>query len=182
MEKNNRQKAGHYEILGETLAKFELFEAGWNPYSRYLDVDKVDLIVRKRIEEEIIYKEIQVKYGKLYDCGPKWERELFDVTSWRFFKENEFSDFSHRTDFFFMYVLAHDDGYEKDSFIFPAKDFHDLIQSAIPSKDKRKVYISRSIKNKQKWYLRAQSRFDEITPDTCIDVSRYRRNFDLLNT
>ena len=39
-----RSRAGHYEILGETYAKFEFFEKGWNPYSRFLDVDKVDLI------------------------------------------------------------------------------------------------------------------------------------------
>ena len=45
-----RSRAGHYEILGETYAKFEFFEKGWNPYSRFLDVDKVDLILRRRIE------------------------------------------------------------------------------------------------------------------------------------
>ncbi len=33
-----RRKAGGYEILGETYAKFEFFENGWNPYSRFLDV------------------------------------------------------------------------------------------------------------------------------------------------
>ena len=38
-----RSRAGHYEILGETYAKFEFFEKGWNPYSRFLDVDKVVL-------------------------------------------------------------------------------------------------------------------------------------------
>jgi hypothetical protein len=43
-----RSRAGHYEILGETYAKFEFFEKGWNPYSRFLDVDKVDLILRRR--------------------------------------------------------------------------------------------------------------------------------------
>jgi hypothetical protein len=37
-----RSRAGHYEILGETYAKFEFFEKGWNPYSRFLDVDKVE--------------------------------------------------------------------------------------------------------------------------------------------
>jgi hypothetical protein len=38
------RKAGHYEILGETYAKVEFFEKGWNSYSRLLDVDRVDLI------------------------------------------------------------------------------------------------------------------------------------------
>jgi hypothetical protein len=43
-----RSRFGHYEVLGETYAKFEFFEKGWNPYSRFLDVDKVDLILRRR--------------------------------------------------------------------------------------------------------------------------------------
>ncbi len=30
-----RSRAGHYEILGETYAKFEFFEKGWNPYTRF---------------------------------------------------------------------------------------------------------------------------------------------------
>ena len=44
--KEMKLKAGHQEILGETIAKFEFFESGWNPDSRFLDVDKVDLILR----------------------------------------------------------------------------------------------------------------------------------------
>jgi hypothetical protein len=44
----DRRRAGHQEILGETLAKFEFFQHGWHPYSRFLDVDKIDLILRRR--------------------------------------------------------------------------------------------------------------------------------------
>ena len=72
--RQQKAQAGHYEILGETLAKFEFFEAGWNPYQRYLDVDKVDFILRRRVADKVTYREVQVKYGKLYDCGPKWEQ------------------------------------------------------------------------------------------------------------
>ena len=79
-----RRKAGHYEVLGETYAKFELFENGWNSYSRFLDVDKVDLILQRRASGRRIYREVQVKFGKLYAVGPAWERELFDFTSSRF--------------------------------------------------------------------------------------------------
>src|SRR5262245_54072774 len=89
-------KAGHYEILGETLAQFEFFEAGWNPYQRYLDVDKVDFILRRRLDDRVVYKEVQVKYGKLYDCGQKWEKPLFDVTSWRFFRHDELKSHAKR--------------------------------------------------------------------------------------
>ncbi len=37
-----QQQAGHYEVLGETYAAFVLLAHGWNPYSRFLDVDTVD--------------------------------------------------------------------------------------------------------------------------------------------
>lgn len=119
-----RRKAGHYEILGETYAKFEFFENGWNPYSRFLDVDKVDLILRRKVNGKKIYREVQVKYGKLFDLkvGPAWERELFDVTSWRFFKEDEFTVYLNDTDFFIAYVLAADIGYRGDIFIFPVRN------------------------------------------------------------
>ena len=75
--REQKHRAGHYEILGETLAKFEFFEAGWNPYQRYLDVDKVDFVLRKRRANRVVYREVQVKYGKLYDCGLKWEQPMF---------------------------------------------------------------------------------------------------------
>ena len=106
LEPDARRRAGHYEILGETYAKFEFFENGWNPYSRFLDVDKVDLILRRRDSGHPIYREVQVKYGKLHQVGWKWERPLFDVTSWRFFREGEFDDYLDHKDFFIAYVLA----------------------------------------------------------------------------
>jgi hypothetical protein len=180
--KNQRQKAGHYEILGETIAKFEFFEAGWNSYQRYLDVDKVDFILRSQTGTEIKYREVQVKYGKLYDCGSAWERALFDVTSWRFFRADEFREYAMRKDFFLTYVLAHSSGYKGDIFIFPIREFHHLLQKAAISGDKRKVYISRSIDNPHKWFFRIQNRFNEISADTCIDVTGYRRNFSLLKS
>jgi hypothetical protein len=176
-----KQKAGHYEILGETLAKFEFFEAGWNPYQRYLDVDKVDFILRRRVDSKVIYREIQVKYGKLHDCIQNWEEPLFDVSSWRFFKEDEFKLYETRTDFFLAYVLAHDSGYKQDFFIFPVSKFHNLLHQAPIAGGKRRVFISRSKADRSKWYLRAKGRFDTISPDTCIDVSEFRRNFKLLD-
>ena len=73
--KADKSKAGHYEIHGETIAKFEFFDNGFNPYSRYLDIDKVDLILRKIQGNQIKYIEVQVKFGRLYQCGQKWEKE-----------------------------------------------------------------------------------------------------------
>jgi hypothetical protein len=73
----SRRKAGHQEILGETLAKFEFFQHGWHPYTRFLDVDKIDLILRRRKQMLVEYREIQVKFGKLYTCINRWELRHF---------------------------------------------------------------------------------------------------------
>jgi len=178
MDKKEKLKAGHYEIQGETIAKFEFFDNGFNPYSRYLDVDKVDLILRKRVGKNIKYIEVQVKYGRLYECKPKWQTDKFDHTSWKFFKINEFQN--AQENLFIAYVLGHPDGYKGDIFIFPVKDFHKLINSAISSNTKKgkqtKVYIAHSIKN-NRWYLWKKWGFAKIDETNTIDVTQYRRNF-----
>src|SRR3990172_299842 len=103
MDPHLRRKAGHYEILGETYAKLEFFQRGWNPYSRFLDVDKVDLVLRRTKRGSPEYREVQVKFGKLYEVGNAWEQRLFDVTSWRFFKTDEFD--SAPSHLFVSYLL-----------------------------------------------------------------------------
>jgi hypothetical protein len=180
LDAQTKSRAGHYEILGETYAKFEFFENGWNPYSRFLDVDKVDLILRRRGTHGPIYREVQVKYGKLHKCKTKWTASLFEVTSWRFFRETEFNSLLSHPDFFIAYVLAEDIGYQGDIFIFPVCDFVRLLQAAIKSGDKRKVYISRLKDDRHKWVLRRLAKFDKIDDASTIDVTRYWRNFDIL--
>ncbi len=180
-----RSRAGHYEVLGETYAKFEFFEKGWNPYSRFLDVDKVDLILRRRTATGRLYREVQVKFGKLYPVGPAWERQHFDFTSWRFFREDEFAAQIDQTDFFIAYVLSRDPtpdkpAYQGDIFIFPVRDFSPIIRCGIPSKGQRKIYLSRLKGEAERWVLRRATRFDDITDDTCLDVTAYHRNFDAL--
>jgi hypothetical protein len=179
MEKEILLKAGHYEILGETYAKFEFFQKGWNPYSRFLDVDKVDLILRKRQAGAPVYREVQVKFGKLYRVGPAWERRLFDVTSWRFFRHDEFDRVS--LDLFIAYVLSEDDEYRGDFFIFPVRDFAKVISLAPVTGGKYRVCISRCLDNPKHWVVRRKQKFNEITEETCFDVSNYRRNFALLD-
>lgn len=180
MDKKDSLKAGHYEIQGETIAKFEFFENGFNPYSRYLDVDKVDLILRTREEKAVKYFEVQVKYGRLYDCSEKWSKKLFDVTCWKMFKLDEFKD--HRPSLHIVLVLAHPDGYKGDIFIFPSEYFDALIRKGIHTNTKKgkraKIYIARSLAN-GKWYLWKKWKFDEVTTDTAEDVTEYRRNFKL---
>jgi hypothetical protein len=173
-------------VLGETYAKFEFFEKGWNPYSRFLDVDKVDFILRKRAPNgRIVYREVQVKFGKLYPVGSAWEREHFDFTSWRFFRENEFAAVVEQKDFFIAYVLSRDPtperpAYQGDIFIFPVRDFDSIIRCGIPSKGQRKIYISRLKGEQERWVLRRVSRFSQINDKTCRDVTKYRRGFNTL--
>lgn len=52
---DRRRRAGHPEVFGETIAKFEFFQNGWNPFSRFLDVDKVDLILRRKLNGQTEY-------------------------------------------------------------------------------------------------------------------------------
>ena len=40
--------------------------------------------------KKLPYREIQVKFGKLYDCTPQWQLPLFSVSSWRFFTRRKF--------------------------------------------------------------------------------------------
>ena len=177
-----RRKAGHYEILGETYAKFEFFENGWNPYSRFLDIDKVDLILRKNVNGKKTYREVQVKYGKLF-LGNARERELFDVTSFRFFRQDEFTAKLNDVDFFVAYVLAADSGYQRDIFIFPIRDFVEIIGCGIPVKTQpklRKVHISRLKGQENRWVVWRMSRFAAADESTCLDVSKYHRNFGAL--
>ena len=181
-----QQQAGHYEVLGETYAAFELFENGWNPYSRFLDVDKVDFILRK-LHEKRIYREAQVKYGKLYPVKSKWEKALFDVTSWRFFKVGEFDTYKCRKDFFLIYVMSAGTGNDREIFVFPIAMFCELIEKSITRKSqrdgvKKAMYISRSLADKDRWYLRmAAEKMTAITEETCFEVTKYRRAFKLLD-
>ena len=181
MRADDRRKAGHYEILGETYAKFEFFEQGWNSYSRFLDVDKVDLILRRKDSGHRIYREVQVKFGKLFEVKSAWERALFDWTSWRFFKDHEFAGEVDRKDFFIAYVLAPDIGYQKDIFIFPVREFVESIRCAPSSKGQWRVVISRLRGEPERWFLRRTTkRFAAVADGTCIELSNYRRNFGVL--
>lgn len=182
-DKVKRQKAGHQEIQWETIAKFEFFDHWYNPYSRYLDIDKVDLLLRKRDDEtlEVKYIEVQVKYWKLYKCWLKWEQKFFDYTSWRFFNPNEF-EWEKYKNLFVAYVLSRDEWYRWDIFIFTAEYFSKLIKSWIPSNTKSwlkyKMCIAHS-KDDDKWYLWKKTNFNEIDDDNTINVTQFRRNFNI---
>jgi hypothetical protein len=67
------------------------------------------------------------------------------------------------------------------SFIFPVREFAAIIQQAPISGGKHKVYLSRCNDDSGRWVLRRTARFDQITDETCLDMTQYRRNFDILN-
>lgn len=184
--KHERLLAGHAEIQGETIAKFELFEQGFNPYSRYLDIDKVDLILRKRTGNRVQYYEVQVKFGRLYPVGSRWEKELFDVTSWKFFRPTEFKNSPKHLFIAYVLALPPPDGYKGDIFIFPVSSFQSLIEAAptVNSKNgvKARVYLSRSLAD-GKWYLRTKGSFgSEEFASSTLCVEEYRRNFKALSS
>jgi hypothetical protein len=181
--KEMKQRAGHQEILGETLAKFEFFQHSWHPYSRFLDVDKVDLILRRRLPSGVIYREVQVKFGKLYVCTRAWEKPLFSHSSWRFFTEKNLDDLTKQKSLFLAYVLAPDDGFKSDMFIFPIADFAKIVRSSDRlGNGNYRVYISRTADESPRWYVRRLPKFDALNSETVIDVTGYYRNFRCLET
>ena len=102
-----------------------------------------------------------------------------DVTSWRFFKDGEFADANPLL--YLAYVMAEDDEYRGDLFVFPAWEFASIIDQAPLAGGKRRVYISRCLDDPNRWVLRRQSRFGSVNTETCVDVSKYRRNFAALD-
>jgi hypothetical protein len=179
--KEMKQKAGHQEILGETLAKFEFFENGWHPYSRFLDVDKVDLILRRRTPDGIIYREVQVKFGKLYECARPWEIPLFSCSSWRFFSEKNLDDMTKHQGLFLAYVLSPDRGFRGDMLVFPIEDFAKIVRMSDKlGNGNYRVYISRKLGDERRWFMRRQPKFDVINDETTVDVTSYYRNFQCL--
>ncbi len=88
------------------------------------------MILRKRHQNHPIYREIQVKYGKLWQLKPKSWEGVFDYSSWRFFHEDEFKAYLDNPEFYIVLILAADTGYNRDIFIFPVRDFERLVKSA----------------------------------------------------
>lgn len=179
--KEMKLNAGHQEILGETIAKFEFFENGWHPYNRFLDVDKVDLILRRRLPSGIVYREVQVKFGKLFECTIPWEKLLFSCTSWRLFTGKNLDDMTEQKELFLAYVLSPDGGFKGDMFIFPIADFARIVRLSYNSGAAFKVYISRKLGHENRWFVERQGRkFDVIDGETTVEVTPYYRNFRCL--
>jgi hypothetical protein len=176
---------GHLEIIGETIAKFELYQNGWNPFEHFVDDDKVDLVIRKRSADgDILFREIQVKHGRFYESGKSgWRRTLFARTAWRNFARQEFCE--DRKNFFVMLVFGGtmDFQYAGDTFVFRGSDFHGLLQQ-LPAfrRGGEEVAMYLALGNDGRWYvLKDRKKIACISQDTCIDVTNARRNFGILS-
>ena len=184
--KSRMAKAGHQEILGETVAKFEIFRKGWNPYSRFLDHEKIDLVARKNTGSEILYVDVQVKQCRLYDVGEKWAKHLFSVTTWGFFNPVSFDDCNPNLVIAMVFVHGQDGAsitdYTGDIFLFGAKEFRELLNKAVPSKDQVKVYIAQDVADPNRWYWCSKWNKSMTLNASCVvDVSGNRQNFEVMD-
>lgn len=186
--KSRFKKAGHQEILGETIAKLEFFKHGWNPYSRFLDHESIDFVVRKRTQHSILYADVQVKKVTLYSVTEKWQSEMFDVVAWRFFGKDDFRDANPNLAIALVFVHQ-DQGeggsvyeFEGDLFIFEAARLSSLIGQGIASKEKVKMYLGRSRHDPTRWFwCREWRKGMSFGLESVIEVTDARGNVDLLD-
>jgi len=187
-EKSRFKNAGHQEILGETIAKLEFFKHGWNPYTRFLDHEKIDFVVRKNTKRSVLYADIQVKKVTLYRVAEKWQSEMFDVVAWRFFGKDDFRDANPNLAVALVFVHQ-DQGeggsvyeFEGDLFIFKASELSSLIDRGIESKGKVKMYLGRSKQDPSRWYwCREWRKGMSFGDESVIEVTHARGNLELLD-
>lgn len=147
--------SGHKEVIGETIAKLKLFYEGFNVYSRFLDVDAVDFIIRERKKKKVFYKEIQMKYSKYYS---KHKYYWFGVSK---------SSFEHRDNHFFMFIC----GNMNKIFIVPSKKMHTFLKK-FNSDGKKWHVIIRERKNI--WYFATKGNHEHI------NISEFLNDFKRL--
>ena len=159
---SKNSNVGHKEVIGETIAKLVLHKEGFNPYSRFLDTESIDLIVRHdkgEHKETPTYNEIQVKYSKKY-MDPK-ENYWFRINQ-RTFKPRYY--------FYFMFICEDDDRI----FIIPSLTLNDMLNKIKLDikKGKEFGYWHFIVRKKEDKYFLATSKKEEN-----IDITDYRNNF-----
>ena len=150
-------KAGHKEVIGETIAKLVLFRNKFNVYSRFLDVDAVDMIVRNKKNDKITYNEIQIKYSKYYEGNKDF---WFSVKK---------STFDPRYYFYFMFICADEDCI----FIIPSLTLNDFLQK-MTFLEKDKKWDIHIVNRNDRWY------FTTKKGEKNIDITYYRNGFGRL--
>jgi hypothetical protein len=155
-------KAGHKEVIGETIAKLVLYRNGFNPYSRFLDTEAIDILVRNDKNNNTTYNEIQIKYSKKYQ-DPK-ENYWFSIQQ---------STFKPRHYFYFMFICENED----QILIIPSLTIGRML-------DKLKITIPKG-KKLGKWHFivdRDGDRFFLRTKrgEEKIEVTNYLNNYEVL--
>ncbi len=146
----------------------------------------VSKLLTGSVGRKVWYREVQVKYGRLWHVGSTWERELFDVSSWKFFRPDEFKDSPDYLFIVYVLSLPPPDGYKGDLFVFPVRVFQRLIQAAVSINSKKgprkDVRFMRALAD-GKWYLRTKRKFGKADFGvSTMCVQQYWRNFGLLGT
>lgn len=181
MDKSEKVKPGHQEIIGETLAKLWFFENGWDPYDRFLDRFKVDFVLRTQKQPDPIYRDIQVKFRSLHE-PPKWMKPMFCSQTGIALGKDEFKD--HRPQLFIVVVLrAKTKPNQVDYFVFPSDWFRSRVEEAPFYKaDVSKIVSFAKGTEGDDWFiLKQRKQFKSISPETCLSIKEYRNNASLLD-
>jgi hypothetical protein len=178
------KRVGHQEIHGENIAQFEFSQAGWNPFKHYVDVDQVDLLLRRRTPPKPPeYREVQVKWCRSWVISESsWQGKFFTHVSWRHFTTEDFA--SHRPELFVAFVIPNAEQiYTGDIFIFCSGEFHELIQrSPAFTKGTNRKCFELCHGHDERWYLLLQrNKFEQLNADTAFEVTASRRRFGLLD-
>jgi hypothetical protein len=169
--------SGHLEVIGETIAKIRFFENGINSYSRFLDRDRVDFVIRVPRPGGVIFKEIQVKYSKYYLQRTRG-KEI--PHAWVKVAETKL-----RFDPVLNYLFVV--GYEKPIlFIIPSLSLKEMLPLVRVSSSKkgRIFHFDMYEFAPGRWgiYKRESERvgIGYFDPDNYVDLSDYTNNFEIL--
>jgi len=140
--------------IGELIVTKKLTELGFDVYDNIVDDRGIDLIIRNESKNQIIHKDIQVKYSKKYEVG---ELYWFGIGQ---------STFKPSKKLYILFVLD-----ENRIFVFPSIELSKILKNV--SSDKKgnwKIVI----KQEDNWVMKTKSKNKDIT----IDV--FLNNFKLL--
>lgn len=157
-----KTKSGDRGIVGETIAKLKLWQNGYNVYSRFLDVDVIDMVVRCKEDEKVYYKEIQVKWSNLFKKGKNQNNPHY----WFAIKKKAFEI---NPNCYFLLICKNED----DIFIFPARELRSIAEKcSYNTKDEKydvKIYPRGS-----SWVIKRLSEYGEI------EISKWYNDFEII--
>jgi hypothetical protein len=179
------KRVGHQEIHGENIAQFEFSQAGWNPFKHYVDVDQVDLLLRRRtLPNPPEYREVQVKWCRTWTGKDlsKWQQRFFTHVSWRSFTTKDFA--GNRPELFIAFVIPNAEQiYTGDIFVFTSREFHELILRAPEfKKGTHHKCFELAHHHDGRWFLLLKrKKFEQLDADSVFEVTASRRQFSVLN-